>query len=825
VFGQACFGQDKSVAADPARETHGKSPCASESAERCRAGATPPVQEGSNPNRPLAEASPPDASELLSTHKKRSNTAGAPEEVIIAVFINNRSVGELERLLRVSGRYYATADQFANWRLRVPSVQPLQVNSRNYYPLDCEGLSLNLDAKSQALYVSAPPSALAGTVLDFAVRNSGTPITPAPGLFVNHNFEMDHSRAGLKLSGLMEFGFFSNAGVLTTRFAGRDLTGSLLPYRLDTQFIRDFPDRRATLTVGDTVSAASPWARRVYYGGIRWASKFSTQPSFRPYAVPILAGVAAEPSTVDIYVNSVRTAHQAVESGPFDIRNLPVMTGQGEIQMVVTDILGRQQVIAQPYISAQQLLRKGVNEYTYEAGSLRRGFGTASAGYQSVFFAGTHRHGFSDLLTMSFHGEAEAKLQNFGVGADYGRLPLGLISGGLAVSHAGEGAGGLAYAEFQHMARSLGYSALVQTASRRFQQLGLLPDERVAKILAQVQVSHSLRNLGSVSLGYLRRQLWQGPQFRLNEPAFMSFGGMTASLSVRLMQRAYLAISANYSPGLRRGMTGNVSLVIPLGQRRTLISSTDFQEGGGNSSTIDYTQQLPVGNGYGYRVRTSVNNPQHTDAGIWLQNGLGTYGLEASEASGNLTWRLTETGSVIGMNRHVVPSRWLNDSFALVEAPGSKGVSVFANNQFITKTRRSGIAVIPNLVPYDNNIVRLDDSGVPLSIGMDLGEKTVVPMPRTGAVVRFVTAPIKGALFALVTEDGKPVPLGAAVKVNGRAQVFQVALRGEVFVPDLSFPARLQASWDSTGCEATVPSPPGNRPLPRIGPVTCRGAK
>ena len=43
--------------------------------------------------------------------------------------------------------------------------------------------------------------------------------------------------------------------------------------------------------------------------------------------------------------------------------------------MVVTDVMGRQQIVTTSFNRSTTLLRKGVNEYVYEAGSLRYGYG------------------------------------------------------------------------------------------------------------------------------------------------------------------------------------------------------------------------------------------------------------------------------------------------------------------------------------------------------------------------------------------------------------------------------------------------------------------
>ncbi len=818
---QISFAQKRIVPEKPATGTQVRLYCTNESGElRC-------IWE--NREMSASKPVPPQPQPAVSSVPQEAQIEQAPrkdqqhfEEIFVGVNVNGRLVDDFARILHVgSGQFYATADQFARWRLKLPQFNGVWVGERNYYQLQVQGVMCRLDLEQQVLFVLAPASSFTETVFDLSARSAVEAMIPAVGAFLNHDFELSRANGMTALSGLLELGFFSRVGVLTTRLVGRDIAQSPVPLRLDTQFVRDFPRRMATLTIGDAVSAPAPWALQVHYGGIRWASKFSTQPTFVPFPVPVLTGQATQPSTIDIYVDNVRTANQTVDTGPFSVRNLPVMTGQGEIRMVVTDVLGRQQVITEPYINARVLLRKGVSEYAYESGSLRGDFGTSNAAYGSFFLVGTHRRGLTDSLTLNLRGDVLADHQTFGIGADYALLPVGLISGGLAVSQAAHGPGRLVYGQFQHQSRSIVYSAMIQAASGEFRQLGLPAGERPARTIEQIQVGRALGNRGFVSFGFLNRQHRTGLTRSESNQSELDFRAFTGSLNLRLTDRVSLSVSSNYSPGLKRGLNAFISLVMPLGPRRILVASSDLEERA-NTSMIDLTQQPPVGNGYGYRVRVNQSLTPGTEAGLWFQSNRGNYRMETSDKDNKLSWRFGETGSVVWMGRHILLSRPLDDSFALVEVPKAKGVKVFSNNQFITTTNGRGIALIPNLVPYDRNTVRLDDSSVPFNLGVDFSEKTVVPMPRSGVQLKFAASEIEGGLLVLVTEDGGFVPLGAEVTINDYPEVFQVALRGEVFVPNFSVPAHIQVRWPISQCDATVTNIPGNEPLPRIGPITCK---
>jgi outer membrane usher protein len=289
--------------------------------------------------------------------------ADAANESLLMVRINGVEVGDNEPVLELEpGRLYVSAAVFRKGRLRVPRQRPTQVSALglDYYPVDAiAGASYAIEQETQALDITVPASAFSGTTLDGLNNLSTTATPPEPGVFLNHDFEWLHSGGQQALSGLVEGGFFSKLGVLTTEYAGPNLTNGFAPVRLTTQFFRDFPESTTTLVVGDSFSAVSPWALTVAYAGVSWGSKFATQPSFLPTPLPGISGQASQPSNVDVYIDGVKRMSQPVAPGPFAIQNVPVLSGQGQITMVVTDVLGRQEVITESYIRASNLLRAG----------------------------------------------------------------------------------------------------------------------------------------------------------------------------------------------------------------------------------------------------------------------------------------------------------------------------------------------------------------------------------------------------------------------------------------------------------------------------------
>src|SRR5262249_14755006 len=156
-------------------------------------------------------------------------------------------------------------------------------------------------------------------------------------------------------------------------------------------------------------SGASRWSRPVRFAGLQLASDFDLLPDIVTMPLPSFFGEAAVPSTVDVFVNSAHVFETGVGAGPFEINHLPVVTGNGEANIVVTDALGNRTAIAVPYFASRALLRKGLTAYAIDVGLLRRGFGQRSFDYGDPMANATWRYGLNNSVTLDAHGEAAAK--------------------------------------------------------------------------------------------------------------------------------------------------------------------------------------------------------------------------------------------------------------------------------------------------------------------------------------------------------------------------------------------------------------------------------
>jgi outer membrane usher protein len=745
----------------------------------------------------------------------RERDAGSsPTVLYVSVTINGNAVADFMQVVRTpGGRFLVPPQCLTAARVNVPAAGVLNFAGSVFLPLDgIPGVRYEFDEGQQALNINVPANEFQLSRIDVQHRHTYPPTQPSPGFVLNHDLEVLGFDRRVQATGAFEAVAFGFGGVLANSVLARDLTSARSVRRLNTQFMRELPDHMRVLTVGDALSSGGAWTRQLHFGGVQWASNFAIQPSFVPFALPGIQGQAAEPSTLDLYVNSVRTVSRPVNAGPFTIDNIPIITSQGNIQMVLTDALGRQQVVTTSYLSTPQLLREGVHDFSYQAGVLRWGIGTDADSYRRAFAAGTHRFGINDHFTIGGQGEVAGISQAGGVDAYWGLLSLGTLSAGAAASHSDRGIGKLVHVDLSNRRPRFGFGAGAQFATKSFQQLGL-NDVGTPRLQLRAQALYSFHRTTSLGLAYVAQEYYRNPLVSTT-----SFRTVSGSLNLRLGRIGYLSWTTNYAPKAARHVSSFITFAIPLGMRRSAMLSSSY-DGEHAAGTAAISQSLPIGDGIGYRARYNSDRSS-VESGFDAQNRWGTYTVEAGRDNSGTSYRLAERSGFAYVENRFLPTRWLTDSFALVELPDNKGVSVYANNQFITKTNRRGLAVVP-MVPYDANAVRLDDQNVPVDVDMDLAERVVVPMTRTGVLLKFKAEQNRGMTVILTLPDGSPIPPGTEVRIERTGETAIVGYDGEVYVENLSLPATLVARTGDKQCRAEVPFIDNKAPLPRIGPFPC----
>jgi outer membrane usher protein len=743
-----------------------------------------------------------------------AGAAGGPlEPTLLDVTVNGQHADEPLLLQRdPSGGLYASEALLRQWRIRIPAAAPVSADGEAWYRIDNDpALSAVFSAADQALRIDARPDLFdrqSASLIDaeaFEMTPSGT------GGFLNYDVFAEHSRGGVSLTGAFEAGAFTRYGVGSTGFIARAGDGGRRLLRLDSSWTIDRPGSLSSIRIGDSVTGSATGGAPLRFGGIQYARNFATRPGYVTMPLPVLAGSAAVPSVVDVYVNNALQGSRDVAPGPFELTNVPVQSGGGTVQLVVRDLLGRQVVSEQNYYASSSLLRRGLHDFSYEIGFAREGYGTRSNDYGSLIATTTHRYGVTDSITLQGHAQASRDVQAAGGGADLAVGDIGMVGASASFSRSEAGTGAFLAGSFERRGTGFSFGLRGEYATAGYAFVGMSEDNRPARFSTQAFADLPLMG-GSLGFNLIHRDRRDGED--------ESVAGLFANVP--------LIDNTNVQFFARRAVSGNGNTVvgahlsIALGGRRSASANVEY--GGGRfSNHLSVQDDAPAGLGSGYRASASFSGGRRTMDSVYTWNAApASFGAQISHAAGATGVRLSARGSVGLVGGRPFAARALGASFARVEVGRYPGVRVYADNQLVGVTGADGTIVVPTLRAFDRNMIRIEDADLPLDAQVAETEIAVRPYARAGAVVRFAARRERGVLMQVRLDDGSPLPAGAMVRVAGGGESYVVASGGEVYLPSLEGTATLEARWDDRICtfEATVPG--GDDPQPRIAGLVCR---
>lgn len=742
--------------------------------------------------------------------------------------IVNGAKGGVWVFVERKGVLYAPRDAFEEWRVQLePGAATIEFKGETYWPLSAvPGFKSKVDYPNQAIELMFSPEVFTALRLTktLAKRPVASPVLPS--VFVN--YDLSYTGSALKgasnirdVGALTEVGVSGKWGVLTSSQVGRNLARdasigtprALL--RLETTLTKDFPEENRTLRVGDASTRAGMWGRNVYFGGVQYGTNFALTPGFISRPLPVLAGLSAAPSTVELYVNDVLRQVSSVPTGPFAIDNFPVMTGNGEARLVVRDILGRETVITQSFFTSGQLLVPGLDDWSVEAGRVRRDLGVASSNYGDGFASGTWRRGITPNLTLEGRAEVTRDLRTVGLGAATGLPGEFLGTAALVASdHRDLGRGGRWMVGLDRQGLRSGLSLQAQGSSREFRVLGQEDDLLPYKREYAGNWTYFTESLGSFGLGFAALS-------RYDEPRIST---VSANYSINIGKRSSVSVSVSRALAGETGTSVGVNFILPL-ENAINVTGSGNHHGGTDDLYVAASRSPGPDTPLGWRALAGQQQGERrVEGGLFYLGPRGNLTGEVSASPDRTTMRAGASGGLVYADSSLFVTRRVDQAYAVVEVPGYGGVGVGVGSNVQSRTDAKGVALVPNLWPYQENSIRLDPQDLPVSAEIDSIEQRVVPAWRSAVKVKFPVRSGRGALLRIVLDDGGPAPAGATVHIEGDKEEFYVARRGEAFVTGLQPGSRVQLKWKGAQCTFDVALPPENPDeVPRVGPLACKG--
>jgi outer membrane usher protein len=587
------------------------------------------------------------------------------------------------------------------------------------------GVKAALDVPQQRLMLAVDARKLSGHVYDLRAANPDPELKSVPGAILHYDLTAgagDARRFGrtTDLGADLGLDVFEGETLLTLTGFARNGTPHGEAARLDTRVEIDDPAALTHLIAGDAISGAVTWSRAVRFAGLEYASDFALRPDLVTQPLPAFFGEAAVPTTVQVFSGNAQVFEQDVPPGPFEIRNLPIVSHGGAATVVTTDVLGRETTQTLSLYATPDLLAPGLTSFTLDAGALRRFYGLDSFSYSQPVFSGTIRHGLRGV-TLEAHGEAAPHLAMLGGGLAGGIGDLGAVSFDGAASTSDRGGGYLGDASFEGGAGRLHLFGSFTTASPNYRDLASLDDGTPPSLLRwQLGASLDLHGLGTLAASWIadKPQHERMAQF------------LTASWSVSLPGDVFIGFT-----GLRDvtqdKWSAQLFFTVKLGEG--YASSALSAAPGRRTAQFAYDHPADPDGGFGWRVGEQAGDTSRIEIDAdWLGPHVRVGGA-AVVSDGTPALRGDIDGALVILGDSLFATRDQSGAMALVET-GHPGVHIRRENRDVAVADSNGEALLAGLDAHADNHLSVDPRDYPMSDALPPTEIALRP-PRRGAVI------------------------------------------------------------------------------------------
>ena len=675
------------------------------------------------------------------------------------------------------------------------------------------GLSYQFDESAQLLHLTVSPERLQRQYLGRGVERPPV-ATAGTGVLLNYdgNATLPSNGQGARSVAVWtEARFFNSAGYLSsTGVSSRDEgMGASGPgyLRYDTQWQHADPASLQTWTVGDQLTSSTNWSRSVRLGGVGLARDFSLRPDLITFPLPALGGSALVPSSVDLYLNGVRTYNAQDVSGPFGFNMPPAITGAGNATVVVTDALGRSVTTTVPLYVDARLLAQGQSDYGLSAGYIRRDYGVDSNHYAPNLAANASgRYGWSNTVTLEGHAEASAEIANLGMGGLLQLGQAGVVRGALAASNGGGTQWQLGY---QWIGKPLSVNLQMTRASGNYTDLAASEGSPILLQSYQASLGVPLFSSQSINLSVLGQNSQASGASRVYAVSWSLQGQHDWSVYLNGYRDAANPANRGVYASLawRFGRDINASL--------SASKSADAKPLYG----VDIASPVAYAGGWGWRL--NANNADFISGRLDYRNRWADGYFAGQRDSQSWTSYAGLAGAVVFMDNTLLATRRVDDGFALVSTDGMAQVPVLVENRLLGTTDASGHLLVPDLNAYQNNRIAIDPLGVNYDLQLNTTALDLAPQKRSGVFARFQIQRFQAASFNLVDASGVPLPLGNMAILQETGETVPVGYDGAVFFNQMPATAHITVQGKSPACVAMVAFDIKLGGLQQLGAATC----
>jgi outer membrane usher protein len=765
-------------------------------------------------------ASVPVASESSGT----SVSASTDQTILLEVYVNGHSTGKIGEFTLRHGKLMARLQELRDLGFRVPDSFSLANNSLIALS-ELPWLNWSFDEKNQELYVTTSDARIQPTML----HANGTPeglrvIESGTGVTLNYDIVNTLASSQIGTTGALDMRAFSHWGVVSSGWlayagAATNASGTNAAVRLDSAYTLSDVNTLRRYVLGDFVTGGLAWTRPVHLEGVQIRSDFSMRPDLVTFPLPSVTGSAAVPSTVNVLTDGSLMISSQVAPGPFEVPQLPVMSGAGTISMTVTNALGQQVTLTQPFYASSALLAPGLQTYAGQAGLVRRNWGSVSNDYGKMAGTAVIRRGLTRKFTIEGSVESTSGTTMAGAGGVAQIANLGIMNFAAAASTGSGQTGAQFSAGAQRIGRRFSVGASATMTAGDYRDVASISGDGAPKKQVSAFTSLSSRRFGSLGLAY--GESVQNATASSSQPGVEPLqNSQVVSVNYSLQFRK-VSIYASEFKSLSKTSGSNgmqIGLTIPFGRR----SSTNLSATSEGSVQFQVQKSASSIGDWGYNAYASVGDSDHEFSQVQYKSPVGLLTAGVDRSAGQTTLRMESQGALSLVDRGLFPSNAINDSFAIVDTGSMPNVRVFQENRDVGRTGTSGRLLVPDMRSFDLNHITIEPTDIPPDATIINSSREIRPQDRSGVIVKFPIKISHGALLRLVDESGVAVPLGSTATLRSNGASVPVGYDGDAYVQDLSPRNELIVDRaDGRRCVVAFDyhAVPGD--IPSLGPLRC----
>lgn len=586
-----------------------------------------------------------------------------------------------------------------------------------------------------------------------------------------------------------------------------DAKGDRTWSRAYTYLQRDLPGAHSQLTLGETFTPGDVF-RSVPIRGVQIASDMSMLPDSQQHYAPTIRGVAQTRARPEIRQNGFPVYSTYVSAGPYEINDLTLASGSGELEIILTEADGQVRRFTQPYATLTNLLREGVWRYSASAGRYNAPFDATddSMLWQGTLAIGTRLNStlYGGLMGNDFYQAA-----TLGIGKSLGSI--GALSFDVTRSSAQTEP-----EKSQHTVQGMSYSVKygksfetrtnLRFAGYRYSTEGYRDfteavrersaDQRFRgsrRSMLEASVFQDIGLYSSLSLIFSQENYWQlddaQRQFQLN------FSSRFNTVSYSL----YASQSLNDDEFNERQY--GLTISVPLEFGRSTTATYDLRQ---NSGQLNHRAALSgrAQNGLlNYRASAASNESgrQSAELSLGYLAPFASLGAGITQGTDFSTLSLNASGALLLHADGLETWPYLGETSGLIHVPNIANVGLL--NDSSARTNDRGYALIPYLHPFRINRVILDTDQLDPNVEIDNGVTQVVP--RRGAVVKalFPARKVERLLVSTRNQYGTALPFGAQISNADGHVLGIVGQAGQSLLSTVEGQQTIHVRWGKTSAE------------------------